>query len=106
LLGSLGIGLAVSSVTETQQTAMLLAYMLSMIPSFILSGFVFPISSMPYFIQAISYLMPARYFMVITRGIYLKGVGFDVLWPQALFLLIFGSLLILISAKRFKTKLE
>lgn len=106
LLTALSLGLVISTIAPTQQVAMMMAAMITMLPSFILSGFVFPIASMPKVLQAVSYIIPARYFLVITRGILLKGNGFAVLWPEALFLLILSVLLIAVSVRRFKVRLE
>ena len=84
---------------------MTIALMTTMLPSFLLSGFVFPISNMPRVIQAITYLIPARYFLVIVRGIFLKGVGWAVLWPQVIPLVIFAAATIGAAALRFKKRL-
>jgi ABC-2 type transport system permease protein len=77
-----------------------------MLPAFILSGFIFPISSMPRIIQFFSYLVPAKYFLIALRGIFLKGNDLSVLWPEVLFLLVFGLLIILACTKRLKLNLE
>jgi ABC-2 type transport system permease protein len=105
LVAALGIGLLISTVANTQQVAMTAALMTTMLPSFLLSGFFFPISNMPRIIQAITYLIPARYYLVIVRGIFLKGVGADVLWRQAVPLAVFGAVAIVLSAARFKKRL-
>ncbi|MCL5036923.1 MAG: ABC transporter permease [Chloroflexi bacterium] len=105
LVGALGIGLLVSTVATTQQMAMMLALFISLLPSFILSGFVFPLNGMPYFLQAISYLVPAKYFLVILRGVLLKGVGITAFWPDVAALLVFASAILLVSFKRFKKQL-
>jgi len=102
----LGIGLFISTGTKSQQLAFMLAIVLTMLPSFILSGFIFPISSMPRIIQFFSYLVPARYFLIVLRGIFLKGNGLSVLWPEVLFLLVFGSIVILACTRRLKMSLE
>jgi len=106
LVCGLGIGLFISIVTKSQQLAFMLAIVFTMLPSFILSGFLFPISSMPKIIQFFSYLVPAKYFLIVLRGIFLKGNGLSVLWPEVLFLLIFGSLIILACTRRLKMSLE
>ena len=105
LVAALGIGLLISTVSESQQTAMTIAMMSTMLPSVLLSGFLFPIASMPKAIQAVTYLIPARYFLVIVRGLFLKGVGPEVLWKQGLLLIAFGTAAIGISAARFKKRL-
>ena len=92
-LGSaLGAGLFISAVSKTSQVAWLLGFFVTILPSIILSGFIFPIESMPAAIQVISYLMPLRYYMIVLRGIILKGVGWSVLYPQALILFAFAVL--------------
>lgn len=105
LVGILGIGVFASSLADTQETAMMLVVLMSLLPSIMLSGFVFPIESMPPFIQAITYFVPARYFLIIIRAIYLKGVGFAFLWKQALFLVGFDLFMIWVAAGRFKKRL-
>ena len=75
LVGALGFGLLISSIAETQQVAFQLALLTSFLPTLMLSGFIFPISSMPAFLQVVTYVVPARYFLVALRGIVLKGVG-------------------------------
>ena len=88
LLSTLGIGLFISTVSSTQQQAVMTTFFF-LLPFFMLSGFVFPIANMPEFVQLMTYLNPMRYILDIIRGIFLKGVGLEVLWPQyaALFLL-------------------
>jgi len=105
LVAALGVGLLISVMADTQQNAYTIAMLATMLPSVLLSGFLFPIMAMPRAIQAITYLIPARYFLVIIRGIFLKGVGPEVLWKQALPLIIFGAVAIGISALRFKKRL-
>ena len=104
LLSTLGLGLFVSTISSTQQQAMMTASFFFLIPMVFLSGFVFPIENMPEVIQPVTYLIPLRYFLVILRGIFLKGVGLETLWPQALALLAWGmavlTLAILRSSKR------
>src|SRR6185295_12419821 len=91
LTASLGTGVFVSTIADTMQAAMLLAIFLSLMPSILLSGFVFPLENMPLPIRLFSYLFPGRYFVTAIRGIYLKGVGISVLWPEALLLLLFSA---------------
>ena len=105
LLTTLGLGLFVSTVSRTQQQAMMSAIFFVMMPMIFFSGFVFPIENMPQIIQWFSYLLPLRYFFVIIRGIFLKGIGLDVLWPQALALLAFGVAILGLSALRFQKRL-
>lgn len=106
LVCALGIGLFASSVTSSISGAQFVVILISLLPSILLSGFIFPIESMPRAVQLITYIVPARYFIVILRGIFLKGIGFEVLWPQFLFLTVFGMLLTIMSIKRFQKKLD
>jgi len=105
-LGSaLGCGLYISSIVKTSQAAWLLGFLATILPSIILSGFVFPIESMPRPIQFITYLIPVRYYLVILRGIILKGVGISVLYPQAALLFVFAVVMIFFSSLQFKKRL-
>lgn len=104
LLGSLGIGLFISTISQTQTQAMQMA-MFIMLPSFLLSGFIFPREGMPWLIQQVGLLIPLTYFLQILRGIILKGVGLDVLWPQALPLAVFGVVVFGLSANRFHKRI-
>ena len=106
LLNGLGIGLLISTVTKSQQLAFMLCILFTMLPSFILSGFIFPISSMPPIIQYATTFIPAKYFLIILRGIFLKGTGFGILWPEFLILTIFGAVFLLVCARRLKLSLE
>ena len=103
---TLGIGLFVSTLARTQQQAMMFSIFFFMFPMMILSGFVFPIANMPAPIQALTYLMPLRYYLVIVRGLFLKGSGLDILWPQLLPLLALGIAVISISVMRFRKQLD
>jgi drug efflux transport system permease protein len=100
LVGALGQGILISSVTRTQQVAFLLAVLTTMLPTFILSGFVFPIRNMPAVVQGVTYFVPARYFLAALRAIILKGAGFGAIWNQFLFLLAFAALSLGLSAAR------
>jgi len=104
LMTTLGLGLFISTVSKTQQQAMMTAMVFVMQPMIMLSGFVFPIENMPRAIQLLTYLLPLRYFIVIIRGIFLKGVGFYELWDQALVLLLFGISILSLSVFRFRKK--
>ncbi|RQW06377.1 ABC transporter permease [candidate division KSB1 bacterium] len=106
LYASLSIGVFISTRVKTQQVAMMIALLATILPSLILSGFIFPIRSMPWLLRLISNVVPAKYYLDIIRGIILKGIGFTLVWQQTLFLFILGSMLLLISVARFKTKLE
>jgi ABC-2 type transport system permease protein len=100
LVGALGQGLLISTATRTQQVAFLLAVLTTMLPTFILSGFVFPIRNMPPVVQAITYLIPSRYFLAALRAIILKGAGLPAIWDQFLFLAGFAVLSLGVSALR------
>ncbi len=104
LLNTQGIGLFVSTVSHTQQQAMMTAIFFIMMPMIMLSGFVFPIENMPQIVQYITYLMPLRYFLVIVRGIFLKGVGLDILWPQVVSLGVFGVAILGLAVARFQKR--
>lgn len=104
LLSVLGIGLFISTISRTQQQA-LMATFLFYIPAVLLSGFMFPIENMPKIIQYGTYINPLRYFLVIIRGIFLKGNGIEILWPQMLSLLMLGTVVMTLSAVRFKKRL-
>lgn len=102
LVGGLGVGLLISSLVETQQLAFMLSVIVSMLPTFILSGFIFPIRNMPIVIQAVTYLLPARYFLSALRSIILKGAGLSAFWDQAVFLAIYAILAIGVSSFRMR----
>ena len=104
MMSTLGLGLFTSTISHNQQQAMLMT-VLFMMPMIFFSGFVFPIDNMPKVIQWVTYLMPLRYYCVIIRGIYLKGVGLSALWGQALALLVFGLTILALSVLRFSKKL-
>lgn len=104
ILCGLGLGLFISTVSHTQQEAMLSTFFI-FLPSIILGGFIFPIENMPPVIQWFTYLLPLRYYLEIVRGIFLKGNGIAILWPQILALAIFALVIITISVKRFHKRL-
>lgn len=101
LLSTLGVGLFISTVSATQQQAMMTAFFF-MLPAFMLSGFVYPIANMPDVVQWFTYLNPLRYYLVIIRGVFLKGLGFEVLWPQMLALTLLGGTMLILAAGRFR----
>ena len=105
LLSTLGIGLFISTISSTKQQAMMTSFFFIM-PFFMLSGFVFPIDNMPEVVQWLTYLNPLRFFLVILRGIFLKGVGLDVLWPQYLALALLGTIVFSGAILRFKKRLD
>jgi ABC-2 type transport system permease protein len=105
LMSSVGIGLFISTISATQQQAQISILFFNM-PAFILSGFAFPIENMPQWIQYLTYANPLRYFLMIIRGVFLKGNGLDILWPHMLALAILGGLTILFSSLRFRKRLK
>jgi ABC-2 type transport system permease protein len=106
LTGILGIGLLVSTIAETEESAMLLAVILSLLPSILLSGFIFPIENMPGVLQLVTYIVPARYFLVIIRGLYLKATTIRYIIEPLLFLVVFGIAIFSLSVSRFRKHLE
>ena len=105
LLTSLGAGLFISTISRTQQQAMMTTGLFFQ-PFFMLSGFSFPIRNMPVAMQALTYVNPVRYFMEIVRGIFLQGTGITTLWPQMVALAIFGVTILWLSVMRFHKQLE
>jgi ABC-2 type transport system permease protein len=105
LMSSVAIGLFISTICSTQQQAQISTFFFAM-PAFTLSGFAFPIENMPEWIQYLTYANPLRYFLVIIRGVFLKGNGLDILWPQMLALGILGTFMILLSSLRFQKRLK
>jgi ABC-2 type transport system permease protein len=106
LWGVLGMGVLVSTTTQTQIAAMFTAILLSMLPSILLSGFIFPIRQMPYVLQVITVLVPARYFIEILRDIYLKGLGLETFWQPLLYIMLFGLIVMVMAVRRFKKTLD
>jgi ABC-2 type transport system permease protein len=105
LMSSLGAGLFLSTISRTQQQAMMANFFFST-PAFMLSGFAFPIRNMPVAVQWLTYLNPMRYFIEIVRGIFLKGVGVSVLWPQMAALAVYGVVVLGMSVMRFRKTLD
>jgi len=105
LLTTLGLGLFISTISNTQQQAMMTSTFFFMTPMMYLSGFIFPIENMPAAIQPLTYLIPLRYFVIILRGIFLKGVGLETLWPQALGLLTWGVVILTLAVLRSSKRL-
>ena len=104
LMSSVAIGLFISTISSTQQQAQISTFFFTM-PAVNLSGFAFPIESMPEWVQYLTYANPLRYFLVIIRGVFLKGNGLDILWPQMLALAILGGFMLLLSSLRFQKRL-
>jgi ABC-2 type transport system permease protein len=105
LMSTIGIGLFISTVSSTQQQAMMTTFFF-IIPFFMLSGLIFPISNMPELVQWFTLLVPLRYFLVIIRGVFLKGTGLNVLWPQFLGLFILGTVVFTGATSFFRKKLD
>ncbi|MEW5993730.1 MAG: ABC transporter permease [Candidatus Zixiibacteriota bacterium] len=101
---SLSIGILISSLVKTQQVAMMMAAVSTLLPSVMLSGFIFAVKNMPVVLQALSYIIPARYFVTIIRGIMLKGAGLEVLAGQGLSLVILMSIMVLVASRKFSTR--
>src|ERR1700680_511219 len=106
LLNTLGLGLLVSTLVNTQQQAMMFSAFVIMVPMIYLSGLIFPIENMPHAIQIVTYAVPVRYYANIIRGIFLRGSGLAVLWPDALALLGIGILLLTLASRRFRKSLD
>ncbi|RMG23877.1 MAG: ABC transporter permease [Bacteroidetes bacterium] len=106
IITALSLGILISTVASTQQVALMASLFALMLPTILLSGFIFPIENMPEILQWISHVIPARYFITIVRGMMLKGAGLDILWKESLILVGFTCLFILISVKKFKIRLE
>ena len=106
LVGSLGMGILISIVTKNQLLANQLAGVATLLPAFLLSGFIYNIANMPQAIQAVTYFVPARYFVAILNGIYLKGVGFEILAGQLVLLVIFAAAMLLLAHWTFHKRLE
>jgi ABC-2 type transport system permease protein len=104
LAGTLGWGLLISTVAPNQLLASQIVVLTAFLPSFLLSGFIYPIENMPLVLQVVTYIIPARYFVEITKGLFLKGVGLSVLWPQVLFLLAYGFIVLNLARAKFSKK--
>lgn len=104
LLGGLGQGLLISTITNTQQVAFMISVFSSILPTFLLSGFVFPINSMPVFLQVLSNITPAKFFLVVVRSEILKGTGPSAYWDQLIYLILFSAIMIGLSALRLLKK--
>jgi ABC-2 type transport system permease protein len=105
VLCTLGLGLFISTISDTQQQAMMTATFFFLTPMIYLSGFIFPIENMPGVIQYATYLIPLRYFLVIVRGIFLKGIGIDLLWPQAAALAAWGTVVLALAVARSRKRM-
>jgi ABC-2 type transport system permease protein len=99
------MGLLISTLVESLQVAMYSSFLVSVLPTILLSGFVFPIASMPRLVQLISFLVPARYFLLVVRGIYLRGAGFGSLYEPFVIILVFGTVLVAAAVERLRRSL-
>lgn len=106
LIGALSMGIIISAVARSQVLATQIAMVATFLPALLLSGFMFAIEVMPPVLQAITYAIPARYFLVVTRGIFLKGVGVEVLYPQGLFMIVFAGVGLGLAIRVFKKELR
>jgi len=104
LTGALSQGIFISTGARTQLLASQLATLTTFIPTMLLSGFIYPIFNMPQAVQAVTYLIPARYYIIILRGLFLKGNGLDEMWDEALFLLVFASFMFFFTIRKFRKK--
>jgi ABC-2 type transport system permease protein len=105
VIGALGQGLLISTVTDSQQVAFMISVFSSLLPSFLLSGFVFPISNMPVVLQVLSNIAVNKFFLIVVRGVMLKGAGFGAVWPQFLYMGIFAIVTLGISIRRMKKRM-
>ena len=106
ILSTLGLGLFVSTISKTQQQAMMIAIFVIMMPMIYLSGFAFPIENMPEILQYVSYLIPLSYFITIIRSVVLKGIGIADLWQELLILFFMGTIILYLSSIRFNKKID
>jgi ABC-2 type transport system permease protein len=106
LIGALGLGMFISAATRSQLLATQVAMVATFLPAFLLSGFMFDVNVMPRVLQLISYLIPARYFLVVTRGVFLKGVGVEVLHVQGLLMIAFAVVGLFLATRAFKKETE
>jgi ABC-2 type transport system permease protein len=105
LVAALSLGILISTLVSTQQVAMMAALFTTVLPSVMLSGFIFEIKNMPKALQLITYLVPARYFILIIRGIMLKGSDITVLWTQAISLVVITVGLLVVAIRKFQSKI-
>jgi ABC-2 type transport system permease protein len=103
--GALGLGLFLSLTAKSQQVASQFSFLTSFLPTFLLSGFIFPIASMPIILRSLTYIVPATYFLKIMRGLFLKGSGLAVLWPSFIVMLAFAVFFVIISTRRFSKRI-
>jgi ABC-2 type transport system permease protein len=104
ILGGLGQGLLISTVTDSQQVAFMISVFSSLLPSFLLSGFIFPVATMPLVLRVLSNLAVNKFFLVVVRGVMLKGVGFPAVWEQFVYMLAFAAIMLGVSAQRMRKR--
>jgi ABC-2 type transport system permease protein len=105
LIGSLGLGMFISAALKSQVLATQAAILVTYLPALLLSGFIFSIDSMPIVLRGITYAIPARYYVTVTKGVFLKGVGMEVLWPNALAMLIFATVGLGLAFRAFRKEI-
>ncbi len=105
IITCLSLGLLISNLTNSQQTAMLIAMMGMMLPTIIFTGFIFPVENMPWIFQVISHILPSRYYYIIIKAVMLKGLGFSYVWKETLILLGMTLFLLTVAFKNFKIRL-
>ncbi len=106
IIMALSLGILISTITNTQQTALLISLMGLMLPTILLSGFIFPVENMPWILQLLSNIIPAKWFIIIIKSIMLKGSGLTFIWKETLILVGFSVFFIMLSTKKFKIRLE
>lgn len=106
LIGALGVGIFISTVAGSQIFAMQAAMVATYLPAILLSGFLFDIAGMPMFLRGVTYLIPARYFVVVTRGVLLKGVGVEAMWPQAVAMIVFAFVGLTLATRVFRKEIK
>jgi ABC-2 type transport system permease protein len=105
LFGALCWGIFLSTVTRSQLLAYQVSLMSSFLPAFLLSGFIFSIDNMPWVIQQVTRIVPARYFVTILQGIFMKGVGLEILWAQTIFLILYAALVFALANRKMRQKM-
>ena len=102
---ALSLGILISSITDSQQVAMMISLVALMLPTILLSGFIFPVENMPWILQVLCYLMPPKYYIIIIKSIMLQGNGIAYVWQETLILISFTALFLTIAVKKFKIRL-
>jgi ABC-2 type transport system permease protein len=105
LIGALFWGILISSIAKNQLLAFQMGILSSFLPSFLLSGFIYAVENMPVVIQSITYVIAPRHFVTILKGVFLKGISIEVLWPQLLFLLVYGTVVFAVATRKLRGKL-